>query len=147
MGWGVVLSEDLYRHPYGCKASAECLCQSLFTMTEFDAYTILLMQMFCNMLSTIDAAMLASGTAKGYHQMGETSVDESFCMEIDKRIYALEESQDFAVFLKEIDDRLVKSCQALVLFVTSWIVCASAVEHIASAVAGVVLWDSFLERE
>ena len=79
--------------------------------------------------------------------MGEAAFDETCHMEIDEFVDALEEGEDFSICLKEVYDGLVKSCERLVLFVTTRVVGAAAVKHIATSVAGFIGWDAFLEGE
>ena len=68
-------------------------------------------------------------------------------MGIGKFIDAVEERQYLAVVLEETYYRLVESRQLFVWLVTTGIVCAAAVEHIATAIARLVLRNAFAIRK
>ena len=80
-------------------------------------------------------------------QMGEAALLEPRYVEIDQTIDAAEESEDFTIGLKKVDDGLVESCEGFVFVVTPWVVGAAAIEHVASSVAAVIGGNAFLEGE
>jgi len=123
------------------------LSDTLFTMTNADFYTKFLVDVFSNMLGTIDRAMLSAGASEGNLQVGETTLLESGDMKIDELIDTLKKGEDFAVLLEKVDDGLVKSGKGLVLSIATRIVGASAVEHIATTIARLVLGDTLLKGE
>ena len=104
-------------------------------MTNVNFHAKLFMDVFCHMLGRIDGTMTTACASEGDLQMGEASLDETCHMEIDKFVDTVEEGEDFTIGFEEIDDRLVKPGERLVLFVTARIVGAAAVKDIASSVA------------
>ena len=112
---------------------------------HFDAE--LIVNMLSKMLGGIDGAMLSSCAAEAEHQTGKASLDVALYVGIGQLIDAVEERQYLAVVLEETDDGLIESCHLLVLLVTPWVVGAAAVEHVASAIAALVLRNTFLIGE
>ena len=106
----------------------------LLAMTEDDFHAKLVVKVLCHALSTIDTSMLTTGTAERYHETRELTFDKSLRMEIDNWIDMLEETENLAVLLQEVDDGLIEPCQMLVLDVASGIVRSATIEHIASSV-------------
>ena len=107
----------------------------LFTMTEADLNTEPLVEVFGQMLGTIDAAVLPSRTAEGEHERGEASVEVSLYVKVGQPIDAVEESEYFSVLFQEIDDGTVEPSQLLVGGVTAGVVGRAAVEHVTASVA------------
>ena len=91
-------------------------------MTEDDFHAKLVVKVLCHALSTIDTAMLTTGTTERYHETRELTFDKSLCMEIDNWIDMFEETENLAVLLQEVDDGLIEPRQMLVLDVASGIV-------------------------
>lgn len=60
----------------------ECLIDALFAMTDTHFDAEFLVDMLCQMLSGIDAAVLASGAAETEHQRSETTLNVSANMGI-----------------------------------------------------------------
>lgn len=104
----------------------------------------LLMDVLCQMLCTVDAAMLTAGTAETKHQTREPPLDIARHMMVGKGIDMLEELHNLAVVLKEAYHRLVESRQLFIRFITSGVVRRTAVEDIAAAIARGILRDSLL---
>ena len=127
--------------------SAECLTDVLLTMEQTYLYAIFLMQMFGQMLGTIHTAVLTARAAEGEHEVGEATLDVSFDVGVGQTEDAFEEGQYLAVVFEETDDGLLESCHVLVLLVTPWVVGAAAVENVASAIAALVLRNTFLIGE
>ena len=113
------------------------------TDTHLDAE--FLVDMLCQMLSGIDAAVLASGAAETEHQRSETTLNVSANMGIGQFVDTIKEGEYLTVILKETDDGLVKPCQFLIGFVAPGVVGAATVEHIATAIAALVLGNTFAE--
>ena len=105
-------------------------------MIDNDFHSELIVKMLGQMLGTIRTAMLATRTAERKHQARETTLDITLHMMVGQPIYAFQELKDFAVVLKEADNRFVKSGQLLVRFVAAGIVGAATVEHVATTIAG-----------
>ena len=110
-------------------------------------YPELLVDMLCKVLGAIHGAVLTACASKGEHKTGEASLDITCHMGIGKLINGIEEGEDFSVVLKETDYRLIQSCQFLVRLITSRVVSASAIENISTAIAAIILWNTFVERE
>ena len=69
-------------------------------MADVDFDAILFVNVLCDVLSTIDGAVATSCTSETNLQMGEASLLESCHVKIDEPIDTIEESEDFAVGLK-----------------------------------------------
>ena len=110
------------------------------TYTYFD--TKLVMDVFCQMLGGINAAMLTTSTSETEHQRCESSLDIPAYVVVGKFIDAVEEGEYLSVILQKSDNRLVETCEFLVWFITARIVSASAVEDISSTIARFVFGDS-----
>ena len=110
-------------------------------------YPELLVDMLCKVLGAIYGAVLTACASKGEHKTGEASLDITRHMGISKLIHRIKEGEDFSVVLKETDYRLVQAREFLVRLVTSRVVSASAIEHISTAIAAIILWNTFVERE
>ena len=107
----------------------------------------LLVDMFCKVLGAIHGAVLTACASEGEHKTGEASLDIACHVGIGKLIHRIKEGQDFTVILKETDYRLIQARKFLVWFITSRVVGASAIEHIATAITAVILRNALVERE
>ena len=107
----------------------------------------LLVDMLCKMLGTIHGAVLTACASEREHKTGEASLDISCHVGIGKLVNGIEEGEDFAVIFKKSDYRLIQSCQFLVRLITSWVVSASAIEYISTAITAIILWNALVERE
>ena len=108
-------------------------------MAEINLYLgEMLMDMFSQMLSTIDRAMLSACTAEAEHQAGEATLYVALHMGIGQTIDTFEECEYLAVILQELYHRLVKSCHVLILFIATWVMGGTAVEDVAATVAAIV---------
>ena len=116
-------------------------------MYDTHLYAELLVDMFCQMLCRIDAAVLSACTSETEHQACESALDIAAHMSISKFIHAVEECQYLSVVLKETYNRFVKSRKFLVRLISSGIMGAAAVEHITTAVARLVFRYSLVIRE
>lgn len=103
--------------------------------------------MLCCVLGRIDAAMLATGAAERNLHVLEAALEEAGYMVIDQSIDRVEKLENLAVLLQEVDDGLVEAGELLVFVVLAGVVGGAAVEHVAAAVAGVVLRYAFLKTE
>ena len=99
------------------------------------------------MLRRINAAVLASGTSEAEHQAGKTTLDITPYVDISQFIYAVQEGENLSVILQETDNRLVQPSQFLVRLIPSGIMCATAVKHIASAIAALILRNALVVRK
>ena len=84
-------------HPAICRKR---LADVLFTMLYMHFNAKLLMDMFCQMLGTVDTAMLTSRTTKTEHQGSESSLDVTIDMGICQAVDTVEKSQNLAVVFK-----------------------------------------------
>ena len=114
-------------------------------MRNPNLYPELLVDMLRKVLGAIYGAVLTACASEGEHKTGEASLDISRYMGIGKLIYRVEEGEDFSVVLKETDYRLIQSREFLVRLVSSRVVGASAIEHIATAIAAIILWYALME--
>ena len=107
---------------------------ALLAVTKMNGNMKLLTEMFGHVLSTIDGTVLTACTSEGYLQVSETSVYPALNMKINDGINVRKELKDFAIMFQKVNNRLVESCQELVLLVTSWIVAAATVKHVATTI-------------
>ena len=70
-------------------------------------------EMLGEVLGAVGGAVLAAGAAETDLQMRETAGKEALHVRIDQGIDMVEETQDLAVLLEEIDHRLVQPGQLL----------------------------------
>ena len=116
-------------------------------MDEMNVHSIFLMQSTGYMFGAIYRAVLSTRATERNLQMAKAAFQEPLYVVIYQLIYVLQELQYLAVFLQEVDHRLVQSGQLLILLVLTGIVRTAAVEYISSSVAAGILRDAFLERE
>lgn len=128
-------------------AGGQRLLDVLFAVAEPYLDAEFSVEMFGQMLCGVDAAVLAACAAKRKHQVGKSAPQVACDVGVGQLIYVVEEGKYLAVVLKEFDDRSVQSREFFVGFVAARIVCAAAVEYIASAVAAFVVGDAFLVAE
>ena len=100
-----------------------------------------------HVLSAVNRTVLTACAAEADHKAIESALHVCLHMRIHYPIGMLKETEHLTVVLKESYYRLVSSGQFLIWFISSRIVDRPAVEHVSSAVAGRVIWYSFLERE
>ena len=122
-----------------CEDHATSCCQDLLYALFAVAYMHLDAEFPVNVLGqvlcAVDAAMLAACASEAEHKAGEASLHIAVDMCIGQLVDALQEGEDFTIVFKEADDRLVESRQLFIGFVTTGVVCASAVEDVSSAIA------------
>ena len=106
-----------------------------------------IMNMFGQMLGTIDTSMLTTRTSETEHQTGKTTLDISEDMSIGQTIDTLQEGENLSIVLQETDDRLIQSGKVLIGFVSARIMRTSAVKHISSSVSAGVGRNTLTERE
>ena len=116
-------------------------------MNKADLDIIFLFEMLREMLGTIDRTMLPTRATESYLEVREVTFDEARRMMIDEGINGLQESQDLAVLLQKINDRLVQSGEGLVFVVLTGIMGSAAVEDIATAITGLIYGQALLKRE
>ena len=98
--------------------------------------------MLSQVLGGIDAAMLTTRTAKAEHEGGEATLDVTTHMVVSQFIDGIEEGQNLTIVLEESDNGLVESRQLLIRLVTSRVVRRTAVEHIATTIATLIVGDA-----
>ena len=69
--------------------AGEDLGDVLFAMADGDRDSILLVEVFCQMLGGIDAAMLTTRTAEREHQIGKTALEITLDMGISQPIHTV----------------------------------------------------------
>lgn len=116
---------------------------TLFAMADAHLDAKLFMQMSGQMLGTVDAAVLAAGTAEREHQVGESALKIALYVGIGKTVDALEKGKYLAVVLEKADDRLVKAGQLLVRLVATGIVRTATVEDVSATVATIIGRNAF----
>ena len=119
------------------------LGDALLTMIDVHLYPKLAVNMLGQMLSGIDAPVLTARTAEGEHQRSETALNVATHMGIGQPIDTFQEGEYLAIIFKESDHRLIETCQFFVRLIASGIVRATAVEHISSAIARLILRNAF----
>ncbi len=117
----------------------------LFTMDHLHLYAKLVMDMLCQMLSTIYTSVLPSSTPETKHQTGETTLDIPVYMMIGYFIYTVKESKNLSVIFQESNYRLIKSGELFIRFITAGIMGTSAVKNITSAIAGRIFRNTIAE--
>ena len=111
-------------------------------MADAYLYAELLVNVFSQVLRTIDGTVLTARTAKAEHQTGEAALDITAHVGISQFIDAVEECQYLTIVFQESDDRFVKSRQLLIRFVTAWVMRGTTVEDIAATIARLILWNT-----
>ena len=120
----------------------------LFTVTEHHFHGRKpAVDVLCQMLCAIDAAVLSAGASEAEHERGEPPFQVALHMGVGQAEDGLEEREDLAVVFQELDDGLVESGHLLVLLIASRVVGCPAVEHVAAAVTAGVLRDAPLVGE
>ena len=127
--------------------SREHLVDMLLAMDYMHLNPKLLMDMFSQMLGTVDATVLTTRTAKREHERGEAALNVTAHMGISQLIDAVEEGENLTVVFQETDDRLVHTRELFVGLVTTGVMSATAVEHIASAITRLILRNALAVRE
>ena len=102
-------------------------------------------QVLGEVLGAVGGAVLTAGAAETDLQVGEAALEEAFHMGIDQRIDMVQETEDLAVLLQELDDRRIQTGELLEPFVLPGIMHAPAVKHIPAPVPGRILGDPLLE--
>ena len=105
------------------------------------------MEMLGELFCAIDGAMLTAGATESDLKVGEVPFKESLDMMVDEPIDRVEESEDLAVFLEEVDNGLVKAGKRLELVIFAGIMRRTAVKDIAASIAGRVFGDTALIGE
>ena len=116
-------------------------------MDEMNRDIVFFEQVFSQMFGTIDRAVLSSGTSESDLEVCEITFKKALDVVVDKFIHRIKEGQDFAVGFKEINHRLVESCERFEFIVLAWVMCRTAVEHVPSTIAGVIGRNTFFIRE
>ena len=96
------------------------------------------------MLSGIYRTVLATSTAKAYHQVGEVALLVSLYRLVDHGIDMNEPLVDGALLLEELDYVIVEAGEGFVLVILARVVKCAAVKYIATAVARWVVGNAFL---
>ena len=103
--------------------------------------------MLGKVLSGLDGAMLSAGASERKHQRSEATLYITRHMSISELIDRVEESQYFPIIFKETYHWFVYTRQLFVWLISPGVMRATAVEHVAAAVTGVVLWYALMKGE
>lgn len=68
-------------------------------------------------------------------------------MKVNNGAYMTEKLEDLSVFLKEISNWFIETCQLLVLLVSTGVIACAAVEDVAATITRWVLRNTLLEGE
>ena len=99
---------------------------------------ILLLEVTGQAISCVDRAMLPTGTAEIYLQVGKTTVDIILYRMVDNPVDILEIIAYFAMVLKEINNRFISSSQLFIRFVAAGIMNKGRIKNKAAIVAAIV---------
>ena len=110
-------------------------------------HSVFIVQMAGSGFGAIDAAMLSARAAKANLQMREVALQITLYVRIHEFIHAIEEREDLAILLQEIDDRLIQPRLLLILLVATGVIRAAAVKHITATIAAGILRNATLETE
>ena len=69
--------------------------------------------MFGEVLGAVGGAVLAAGAAETDLQVGEAALEEALHVRIDQGIDVVQEAEDLAVLLEELDDGRIQTGQLL----------------------------------
>lgn len=108
---------------------------------------IFLHQMLRQMLGAINRTVLSARATERHLQIGKIALNKPRYMMINKRIHGIQESQYLAVVLQEVNDRLIKAREGLVLLVLTRVMGGTAIEHIPAAVTGRVCRNTAFKRK
>ena len=116
-------------------------------MADMYFYAKFLVYMFSQVLGRVYAAVSAACAAEREHQICKSTFHVACHVCISQLVYRIKKCENFAVVLQELDYGSIKAGERLVLFVTSGIVCASAVKYISASVARGIFGNTFLVAE
>ena len=107
----------------------------LFAVMEIDGDVVFTMEILCQMLCTVDTAMLSPSTSESKHERSKTSFNVSLHMGVCQLIDMRKERRHFTVVFNEPDDGCIQPSHLFILLVSSGIMASPTVEDIASTVA------------
>lgn len=116
-------------------------------MRQLHLHAIFLVQVMGQVLGTVHRTVLSASASEGEHEVGESAFEVTLHMGIGQLVDAVEECKYFSIVFQEVDHRLVEPCKFLVRLVAAGIVCAAAIEHVASTIATEVFGDAPLVAE
>ena len=93
----------------------------LLAVSQVNADSVFLVQMFCQMLGAIDRTMLTAGATEREHQVCEPTLQITLHMGICQTIDRVEERQDFPIIFQELDDGSIQARKLLIGLITSGI--------------------------
>ena len=85
------------------------LCDVLFAVANAHLHTIFVVDIFRQVLRSVDGTMLSAGASEGEHQRRESALYVALHMGIGQLVDVVKEGQNFAVVFKETDDGLIES--------------------------------------
>ena len=96
-------------------------------------------------LGAVGGAVLAAGAAETDLQVREAAGDESLYVRIDQGIDVVEEAEDLAVLLEELDDGRIQAGQLLEPLILPRIMHAPAIKYVTTSIPGSIFRDAFLK--
>ena len=120
---------------------------SPLAVDEVDFHGIFRDEVLGEVLGAVGGAVLATGAAETDLQVRETALEEALHVRIDQGIDMVQEAEDLAVLLQELNDGFIETGQLFEPLVLPRIVHTPAVEHIPSPIPGRILRNAFFERE
>ena len=91
--------------------------------------------MLGQVLRAVDTAVLPARAAKAEHQAGEAALDVAAHVMVGQLVDTIEELQYLAIVFQKADDGRIQSRELLVGLITTRVVGAAAIKHIATAIA------------
>ena len=82
-------------------------------MNGFYIYIIIFLNVLCQSVGKINRTMLSAGAAETDLQVREAAGKEAFHVRIDQGIDVVQEAEDLAVLLEELDDGRIQAGQLL----------------------------------
>ena len=116
-------------------------------MRDDDLDAVPPVKVFGQVLRRVNASVLPARAPEGEHEIREAALQVAFDVGIGQATDAFEEDEYLPVLLQEALDCLVETRQLFVGLVASGVVGRTAVEHVASAVAALVLGYALLIGE
>ena len=107
-------------------------------MGEVNGDAVFLVEVFGEVLGTIDGAMLTTCAAEGEHQVGEPTLEITLHVRVGQPIDALQEYKNLAIVLQELDDGSIQTGNLFVRLIAPRIVRAATVKDITASITGLI---------
>ena len=90
------------------------------------------------MFGTIDRPMLTSGATEGYLKMTEITFDKTSRMMVHQGVNGIEKRKDLPIVFQKVYNRLIQTCEGLILVILTGVMGSTAVKDISASVSGIV---------